>query len=50
MLRDATTKKGRHLYGVKFVTNANIFTAGLREVSDGKADTYVSTTRTFLMK
>uniref|UniRef100_A0A8W8I345 Uncharacterized protein n=1 Tax=Magallana gigas TaxID=29159 RepID=A0A8W8I345_MAGGI len=48
MLRDATTKKGRHFYGVKFSTDSDIFTAGLREVSDGKADTYVSTTTDIL--
>lgn len=37
MLRNATTKKGMHIYGVNFSTEVNIFTAGLREVGDGKA-------------
>lgn len=48
MLRDATTKKGRHFYGVNFSLDANIFTAGLREVSDGKADRYDFTTKDIL--
>ncbi|KAK3084131.1 hypothetical protein FSP39_008756 [Pinctada imbricata] len=41
MLRDGTTKKGHHFYGVEISTNQKIITAGLREVHDGKASTYV---------
>ena len=42
MLRDGTTKKGRHFYGIEFCTDDNLtFTAGIREVQDGKGETYV---------
>lgn len=30
MLCDATTKKGRHFYRVKFSTDSNIFTLGFK--------------------
>lgn len=30
MLCDATTKKGRHFYRVKFSTDSNIFTSGFK--------------------
>lgn len=43
MHRDATTKKGRHFYGIEYATeNGKTLTTGLREVSDGKSETYVS--------
>ncbi|CAG2226354.1 unnamed protein product [Mytilus edulis] len=44
MQRDATTKKGRHFVGLEIATGEKILTAGLREVSNGKASTYVSCT------
>lgn len=45
MHRDATTKKGRHFYGVEFsMLNGNTLTAGLRETVDGKAETYLKHT------
>lgn len=47
MYRDATTKKGRHLYGVELSNSKSSYTAGLREVSDGQAETYVDTTKQF---
>ena len=40
MHRDGTTKKGHHYYGVEFSTNGTLI-AELREVKDGKANTYV---------
>ena len=45
MHRDATTKKGRHFYGVEFTTDNQTFTAGIREVHDGKSSTYVDCTK-----
>ncbi|CAC5370375.1 PDCD10 [Mytilus coruscus] len=47
MHRDATTKLGRHFYGVQ-ITNEKqqTFTTGLKEVTDGKATTYVECTKT----
>ncbi|CAG2215596.1 unnamed protein product [Mytilus edulis] len=49
MHRDATTKKGRHIYGVGYSTESGkILTAGVREVSDGKAETYVKNTKEIL--
>ncbi|CAC5406929.1 unnamed protein product [Mytilus coruscus] len=44
MQRDATTKKGRHFVGLEIATGEKVLTAGLREVSNGKASTYVSCT------
>ncbi|CAC5422601.1 unnamed protein product [Mytilus coruscus] len=46
MHRDASTKLGRHFYGVQ-ITNKKqqTFTTGLREVTDGKATTYVECTK-----
>ena len=41
MHRDGTTKKGHHFYGVEFSKEGKTITAGLREVKDGKATTYV---------
>jgi len=48
MYRDATTKKGRHFYGVELSNSKSSYTTGLREVSDGRAETYVGTTKTIL--
>ncbi|XP_056002923.1 uncharacterized protein LOC125662868 [Ostrea edulis] len=48
MHRDATTKKGRHFYGVQFNTGEKLFTAGVREVCDGKGETYVSAVKEIL--
>ncbi|XP_062597563.1 uncharacterized protein LOC134258988 [Saccostrea cucullata] len=45
MHRDATTKKGKHFYGVKFNTGEKILTAGVREVCNGKSETYVNCTK-----
>ncbi|CAC5424695.1 unnamed protein product [Mytilus coruscus] len=45
MHREATTKKGRHFYGIEFSTSSgNTLTAGLREIVNGKAETYVKHT------
>jgi hypothetical protein len=49
MHRDATTKKGRHFYGVQFNTGDKILTAGVRGVCDGKGDTYVRAVNEILM-
>lgn len=35
MHRDATTKKGKHFYGVQFNTGEKVLSAGVREVCDG---------------
>jgi len=49
MHRDATTKKGRHFYGVEYSNNnGQTYTAGIREVCDGKAETYLNTTNEIL--
>ncbi|KAK3084340.1 hypothetical protein FSP39_011838 [Pinctada imbricata] len=48
MHRDATTKKGKHYYGVEFSTGEETLTAGIREVSDGKGETYASCTKEIL--
>ncbi|XP_053388677.1 uncharacterized protein LOC128551786 [Mercenaria mercenaria] len=40
--RDATTKKGRHYYGIEISTEGETLTAGVREVHNGTADTYVN--------
>ena len=46
VLRDATTKKGRHYYAVQLSNeNKQIFTVGVKEVKDGKASTYVQCTK-----
>lgn len=42
MHRDATTKKGHHFYAVQVSTGEKVLTAGVREVSDGKGETYVN--------
>ncbi|XP_053403190.1 uncharacterized protein LOC123534936 [Mercenaria mercenaria] len=41
--RDATTKKGKHYYGMEISTETETLTAGIKEVHNGKAETYVST-------
>ena len=48
MHRDATTKKGKHFYGVQFNTGEKVLTAGVREVCDGKGETYVDVTKDIL--
>lgn len=48
MHRDATTKKGKHFYGVQFNTREKILSAGVREVCVGKGETYVDVTREIL--
>ncbi|CAC5402576.1 unnamed protein product [Mytilus coruscus] len=45
MQRDATTKKGRHVVGLELSTGDKILTAGLREVENGMAITYVDFTK-----
>ena len=40
MHRDATTKNGRNFIGVELSNGTNTYTVGLREVADGKYDTY----------
>ena len=42
MLRDATTKKGHHFYTTQIKTSDKTLTLGVKEVNDGKAQTYVS--------
>ncbi|CAC5413834.1 unnamed protein product [Mytilus coruscus] len=50
MHRDATTKKGHHFYGLEFsAESGKTYTAGLKEVCDGKAETYVSCTNQILV-
>jgi hypothetical protein len=45
MHRDATTKKGHHFYGVEYSNNnGQTYTADIREVCDGKEETYLNTT------
>eukprot|EP00105_Crassostrea_gigas_P041035 XP_019925183.1 PREDICTED: uncharacterized protein LOC105334137 [Crassostrea gigas] len=41
MHRDATTKKGHQFYAVQISTGEKVLTAGVREVSDGKGETYI---------
>jgi hypothetical protein len=41
MLRDATIKKAHHFYTTQIKTSDNTLTLGVKEVSDGKAQTYV---------
>ena len=49
MHRDATTKKGHHYYAVEYSNDdGQMLTAGLREVCDGKAETYVKRTHEIL--
>lgn len=49
MHRDATTKKGCHFYGVEYSNNnGQTYTAGSREVCNGKAETYLNTTNEIL--
>lgn len=49
MHRDATTKKGRHFYGVEYSNNnGQTCTADIIEVCDGKAETYLNTTNEIL--
>ncbi|XP_069109507.1 uncharacterized protein [Argopecten irradians] len=40
MHRDATTKKGRHFYGVELTSENKTVTLGLKEVADGKGETF----------
>ena len=40
MHRDATTKNGRNFIGVELSNGTNTYIVGLREVADGKYDTY----------
>ncbi|CAC5425353.1 unnamed protein product [Mytilus coruscus] len=40
LLRDATTKRGRHYYGVKLCTDTQDFTLGTKEISCGTAEQY----------
>lgn len=50
MHRDATTKKGHHYYSVEYSNDdGQTLTAGLREVCDGKAETYVKSTHEMLV-
>jgi hypothetical protein len=42
MFRDATTTKGHHFYTTQIKTSDKTLTLGVKEVSDGKAQTYVS--------
>ena len=42
MLHDATTKKGHHCYMTQIKTSDKMLTLGVKEASDGKAQTYVS--------
>ncbi|XP_056016543.1 uncharacterized protein LOC125672427 [Ostrea edulis] len=48
MHRDATTKKGKHYYGVQINTGDKLLTTGIRQVCDGKGETYVNTTKEIL--
>lgn len=49
MHRDATTKKGHHYYAVEYSNDdGQTLTAGLREVCNGKAETYVKSTHEIL--
>lgn len=48
MHRDATTRKGKHFYGVQFNTGEKVLSAGVRGVCDGKGETYVVITREIL--
>ena len=48
MHRDATTKKGHHFYGVELSNGTETYTVGLREVADGKSDTYTAYTKEIL--
>ena len=49
MHRDATTKKGHHYYAVEYNNDdGQTLTAGLREVCDGKAETYVKSSHEML--
>ncbi|XP_061186880.1 uncharacterized protein LOC133195007 [Saccostrea echinata] len=48
MHRDATTKKGKHFYALQFNTGNKFLTGGIREVSDGKGETYVNSTKEML--
>jgi len=48
MHRDATTKKGYHFYGVELSNGTKTYTVGLREVADGKSDTYTAYTKEIL--
>ena len=42
MHRDATTTKGRNVFGVELSNGTNTYTVGSREVADGKSDTYTA--------
>ena len=44
MHSDATTNKGRHYYGIQYSIEGKTLTTGLREISDGKSETYVNCT------
>ncbi|CAG2230399.1 unnamed protein product [Mytilus edulis] len=44
LLRDATTKRGRHYYGVKLCTDTQDFTLGTKEISCGTAEQYTEAT------
>lgn len=49
LLRNATTKKNRHCYGVKLSTDSNILLRDLEKpVTAINADTYVSTAKDIL--
>ena len=48
MYRDATTKRGRHFYGVELSNGTKTYTVGLRGVADGKSDTYTAYTKDIL--
>ena len=48
MLRDGTTKKGKHFYGVKLQTNDSLYTLGVKDVPQGTAETLMSATKTML--
>jgi len=45
--RDATTKLGRHFYGVT-VSNEKNFITGIKEIKDGKATTYANCTSSIM--
>ncbi|CAC5371638.1 unnamed protein product [Mytilus coruscus] len=44
IMKDATTKQGRQLYGAKKNCSTGEFTLGLKEISSGTADKYVKAT------
>ena len=48
ILRDDTTKKGKHIYGVKLSTNKDTVTEGLREVSQNTSEELFNATATMI--